>query len=155
MAFNLYLPISIQDSIIPHDARKERYRRGHNGADSKSVCGDEPHVGSNPTRSARKALKALCFQGFFCVNGALLLERYSLWCPVLWWPELLKSYKKQRVAIKRYFRYCSTSLLFFLGFSVFPFALRLSQKPFFVGARLCVVGFKDVLFSFKPHVNVS
>lgn len=52
-------------------------------------------------------------------------------------PELLKSYKKQRVAIKRYFRYCSTSLLFFLGFSVFPFALRLSQKPFFVGARLC------------------
>ena len=123
--------------------------------DSKSVCGDEPHVGSNPTRSARKALKALCFQGFFCVNGALLLERYSLWCPVLWWPELLKSYKKQRVAIKRYFRYCSTSLLFFLGFSVFPFALRLSQKPFFVGARLCVVGFKDVLFSFKPHVNVS
>ena len=105
--------------------------------------------------TSKKALKALCFQGFFCVNGALLLERYSLWCPVLWWPELLKSYKKQRVAIKRYFRYCSTSLLFFLGFSVFPFALRLSQKPFFVGARLCVVGFKDVLFSFKPHVNVS
>ncbi len=29
----------------------ETYRRGHNGADSKSVCG-QPHVGSNPTVSA-------------------------------------------------------------------------------------------------------
>ena len=31
----------------------ETYRSGHNGADSKSVCG-QPHVGSNPTHSARK-----------------------------------------------------------------------------------------------------
>ena len=31
----------------------ETYRRGHTGADSKSVCG-QPHVGSNPTVSARK-----------------------------------------------------------------------------------------------------
>ena len=30
----------------------ERYRSGHNGADSKSVCGLKPHVGSNPTPSA-------------------------------------------------------------------------------------------------------
>ena len=30
----------------------QRYRSGHNGADSKSVCG-QPHVGSNPTRSAK------------------------------------------------------------------------------------------------------
>ena len=30
----------------------ETYRSGHNGADSKSVCG-QPHVGSNPTVSAR------------------------------------------------------------------------------------------------------
>ena len=29
----------------------ETYRSGHNGADSKSVCG-QPHVGSNPTVSA-------------------------------------------------------------------------------------------------------
>ena len=29
----------------------ERYRSGHNGADSKSVC-RKRHVGSNPTRSA-------------------------------------------------------------------------------------------------------
>ena len=33
---------------------KERYRSGHNGADSKSVCGQQPHVGSNPTRSAKE-----------------------------------------------------------------------------------------------------
>ena len=26
----------------------QTYRSGHNGADSKSVCG-QPHVGSNPT----------------------------------------------------------------------------------------------------------
>ena len=31
----------------------ETYRRGHNGADSKSVCG-QPHVGSNPSCSANK-----------------------------------------------------------------------------------------------------
>ena len=30
----------------------ETYRSGHNGADSKSVCG-QPHVGSNPTRCAK------------------------------------------------------------------------------------------------------
>ena len=29
----------------------QTYRSGHNGADSKSVCG-QPHVGSNPTRCA-------------------------------------------------------------------------------------------------------
>ena len=29
----------------------QTYRSGHNGADSKSVCG-QPHVGSNPTVSA-------------------------------------------------------------------------------------------------------
>ena len=33
----------------------ETYRSGHNGADSKSVCGP-PHVGSNPTRSAIKQI---------------------------------------------------------------------------------------------------
>ena len=31
----------------------QRYRSGHNGADSKSVCG-QPHEGSNPSRCARK-----------------------------------------------------------------------------------------------------
>ena len=31
----------------------ETYRSGHNGADSKSVCG-QPHEGSNPSVSARK-----------------------------------------------------------------------------------------------------
>ena len=30
----------------------QRYRSGHNGADSKSVC-EQSHVGSNPTRCAK------------------------------------------------------------------------------------------------------
>ena len=33
-----------------------------------------------------------------------------------WRPELLKAYKKQRGAIKRYVLYSSISLLFFLAF---------------------------------------
>ena len=37
--------INVQCTIV------ERYRSGHNGADSKSVC-VKAHVGSNPTRSA-------------------------------------------------------------------------------------------------------
>src|SRR5690606_20166747 len=32
----------------------ERYRSGHNGTDSKSVGGIAPHVGSNPTLSAKQ-----------------------------------------------------------------------------------------------------
>ncbi len=38
----------------------ERYRSGHNGADSKSVCA-KAHGGSNPPLSAI-ALKPLCFK---------------------------------------------------------------------------------------------
>ena len=36
----------------------EGYRSGHNGADSKSVRG-QPHVGSNPTLSAKRELHTL------------------------------------------------------------------------------------------------
>ena len=45
----------------------ERYRSGHNGADSKSVCG-QPHVGSNPTRSAIKSATL--------IQGLLILLLY-------------------------------------------------------------------------------
>ena len=34
-------------------AGTERYRSGHNGADSKSVC-EQSHAGSNPALSAKK-----------------------------------------------------------------------------------------------------
>ena len=34
----------------------ERYRSGHNGADSKSVC-EQSHMGSNPILSAKKSSK--------------------------------------------------------------------------------------------------
>ncbi len=55
----------------------QRYRSGHNGADSKSVCG-QPHVGSNPTRCAIKPLETLRFQGFcFCYH----LYKITKWCP--------------------------------------------------------------------------
>ena len=45
----------------------QRYRSGHNGADSKSVCG-QPHVGSNPTRSAIKAERTLVVRLVFIVE---------------------------------------------------------------------------------------
>ena len=50
----------------------QTYRSGHNGADSKSVCG-QPHVGSNPTPSA-SALKHLCFKAFFVLYVILFME---------------------------------------------------------------------------------
>ena len=43
----------------------ERYRRGHNGADSKSVCA-QAHKGSNPFLSATKELKRTVLALFFC-----------------------------------------------------------------------------------------
>ena len=42
---------SVSGGQIRCIANTERYRSGHNGADSKSVCLNG-HVGSNPTRSA-------------------------------------------------------------------------------------------------------
>ena len=47
---------AIRTALTQHPAaarqfHTEWYRSGHNGADSKSVCG-QPHVGSNPTHSA-------------------------------------------------------------------------------------------------------
>ncbi len=44
-------------AIIYGQSNTERYRRGHNGADSKSVC-VQAHVGSNPTRSEYKKGRA-------------------------------------------------------------------------------------------------
>ena len=41
----------------------ERYRSGHNGADSKSVCANA-HEGSNPSLSAKKQ-EASSFEGAF------------------------------------------------------------------------------------------
>ena len=37
----------------------ERYRSGHNGADSKSVCA-QAHEGSNPSLSAKRKNITLC-----------------------------------------------------------------------------------------------
>ena len=45
----------------------ERYRRGHNGADSKSVCG-QPHVGSNPTISTNKKGTFVYQKFLFCLS---------------------------------------------------------------------------------------
>ena len=47
------------------DRVQERYRSGHNGTDSKSVGGIAPHVGSNPTLSAKQKSPASC--GVFCL----------------------------------------------------------------------------------------
>ena len=64
----------------------ETYRSGHNGADSKSVCG-QPHVGSNPTVSANlgKALTGLA--AFTATNKEVLsmemlqnLHTHTIYC---------------------------------------------------------------------------
>ena len=51
--FTLATQTKICHNNKDHFFHTQRYRSGHNGADSKSVCG-QPHVGSNPTRCAKK-----------------------------------------------------------------------------------------------------
>lgn len=93
------------------------------------------------TTFAIKALKTLCFQGFFFCSGSIYFGKNNsngaLGAPLCgaqliphhtrytrkmytvvpqWCPELLKSYEKPRGAIKRYCRYSSISLLFFFAF---------------------------------------
>ena len=46
---------------------RQRYRSGHNGADSKSVC-RQLHVGSNPTRCATSEQSPLCSDVFLCLR---------------------------------------------------------------------------------------
>ena len=58
----------------------ERYRSGHNGTDSKSVDG-QPSVGSNPTRSAIKALKACAFRAFSYQNVLAVVMPIELDAP--------------------------------------------------------------------------
>ena len=66
------LPFPQRHAIISFAHFVERYRSGHNGADSKSVC-RKRHVGSNPTRSATsQSLETLVFQGFFLCSKAWL-----------------------------------------------------------------------------------
>ena len=54
----------------------QRYRSGHNGADSKSVCG-QPHVGSNPTRCAIKNNPSPFGGGYFLSGWDSKPERVS------------------------------------------------------------------------------
>lgn len=133
----------------------EAYRSGHNGTDSKSVVRQRT-VGSNPTASAKKALKTKRFQGFalfirgarfatFCQNGArgaricgaLYRLLYSLYSHKMyavvpqWCPKPLKTYKKQRGAIKRYIFHSSISLLFFfVFFGAFLLLVSFSELDF-------------------------
>ena len=74
---HLVSALNVRPSSKRHSVRiiMERYRRGHNGADSKSV---EPRgsVGSNPTRSARKASKHAGLLAFFFFKTSS-----TLYCP--------------------------------------------------------------------------
>ena len=57
----------------------ERYRSGHNGADSKSVCG-KPHEGSNPSLSARKKASFVYRQKtLFQRNPSFRTSEIHLW----------------------------------------------------------------------------
>ena len=96
----------------------EAYRSGCNELHSKCSC-PQGHVGSNPTASAIKALKTLCFRGFFFCSGSIYFgennSNGALGAPLCgarliphhthytrkmytvvpqWCPELLKSYEK-------------------------------------------------------------
>ena len=51
----------------------ERYRRGHNGADSKSVC-VKAHMGSNPILSAKGTDLVSCMPNPFCYVCSFLLS---------------------------------------------------------------------------------
>ena len=55
---------------VPATPRQERYRSGHNGADSKSDGRASRHVGSNPTLSAK-----FHFRLFVCYNA--LKQKYQ------------------------------------------------------------------------------
>ena len=57
----------------------QRYRRGHNGADSKSVC-RQLHVGSNPTRCAIGAVVIFRRSPVFLPVGCLLALEHSAHC---------------------------------------------------------------------------
>ena len=46
----------------------ERYRSGHNGADSKSVCA-QAHEGSNPSLSAIKSGQLVLAVRFLCFHN--------------------------------------------------------------------------------------
>ncbi len=68
------LPPAQKCAIIPSSTFfMQRYRSGHNGADSKSVCG-QPHVGSNPTRCAKKKHPHLLVGVFFYPGGIRTLR---------------------------------------------------------------------------------
>ena len=90
--------------------------------------------------------KSRVYAGFlmpFC--GALISH-----CGLKWCPELLKTYKKQREAIKRYCGYSSISLLFFL---VFLFGLHHFLKRNFAGVGLYGRFPKQIFFvpAARPH----
>ena len=54
----------------------ERYRSGHNGADSKSVC-VKAHVGSNPTLSAQQGSHHELLVGFLLSKHLIWMARVS------------------------------------------------------------------------------
>ena len=54
----------------------ERYRSGHNGADSKSVC-EQSHMGSNPILSATKST-VIYYGGLFLCHKMLNNKNFRL-----------------------------------------------------------------------------
>ena len=61
----------------------ERYRSGHNGADSKSVC-EQSHMGSNPILSANGTLENPVFSRVFSIFKIFLHGVfYNFYC-IFW-----------------------------------------------------------------------
>ena len=57
----------------------ERYRSGHNGADSKSVC-EQSHMGSNPILSANGALENPVFSRVFSIRWKFFRFYFLCFC---------------------------------------------------------------------------
>ncbi len=63
--------------ISPVAQNTERYRSGHNGADSKSVCA-KAHEGSNPSLSAIKSLAYARLFSFLCYGQNQQIGFYKI-----------------------------------------------------------------------------
>ena len=75
----------------------ERYRSGHNGADSKSVC-EQSHMGSNPILSANGTLENPVFSRVFSIRRKFF--RFYFLCFCQFFKPILCSFSPVNIRIK-------------------------------------------------------
>ena len=75
----------------------ERYRSGHNGADSKSVC-EQSHMGSNPILSANGTLENPVFSRVLSIRQNFF--RFDFLCFCRFFEPVLCSFLPVNIRIK-------------------------------------------------------